>query len=380
MGIARALASAQFSPSRNTCAGATACCRRPQRLTPANPHPDPVSVVRRPSAVLLPRIVTFAPVGSGRSDCGGGDPDSSNRTSGPAVFTNGVGPSLAAAAFAADDTQPVEPHPVAVAGSYWSGDASDYVLVNFNLVPGGFAYYDAGVVRYPGGANYTTESTATSGWLANPNGSYGPYSLSANRILNLVEVFLPAGQTGIHLMNETWSVDWGVSLHRADMAYQGKTDVLGTACYAGGSGGNEVLVADVPSAGWYCLAVWKTTASELAKAGTYKLLINPVSVSGVDDHVPSPKVTELVGITPNPFNPQTKITCDLAREGQVRLEVYDVQGRLVRTLVDSARDVGRHTETRNGADDSGGRVASGVYLARLTAGGVTGMMKMMLLK
>jgi hypothetical protein len=42
--------------------------------------------------------------------------------------------------------------------------------------------------------------------------------------------------------------------------------------------------------------------------------------------------------------------------------------------------MGRHTETWNGTDDNGGRVASGVYLARLTAGGVTGMMKMMLLK
>jgi hypothetical protein len=266
------------------------------------------------------------------------------------------------------------------AGSYWGGDASDYVLVNFNRAPGGFASYDVGVVRYLGGANYTAESTTTTSVLANPNGIYGPYTLPANRILNLVEAYLPAGRTGIHLMNVTGSVDWGVSLHRADQAYQGKSDVVGLSYYGGAAGGDEVLVADVATAGWYCIAVWKTAASELAKAGTYKLSINPVSVSGVDDQVPAPKVTTLVGITPNPFNPQTKITYDLAREGQVRLEVYDVQGRLVRTLVDSTRDVGRHTETWNGADDSGGRVASGVYLARLTAGGMTGMMKMMLLK
>ncbi len=267
-----------------------------------------------------------------------------------------------------------------LAGSFWTGTASEYVLVNFNQAPGGFVSYDAGVVRYQGTADYTAESTATSGWLSNPNGVYGPYSLPANRILNLVEVYLPAGQTGIHLMNVTGTVDWGVSLHRADQAYQGKSDVLGTACYAGGAGSDEVLVADVPAAGWYCVAVWKTATSELAKAGTYKLLIKPMWASGVDDQVPAPKVTALVDITPNPFNPQTKITYDLAGEGQVRLEVYDVQGRLVRTLVDGARGVGRHIETWNGADDSGGRVASGVYLARLTAGGVTGMMKMMLLK
>lgn len=267
-----------------------------------------------------------------------------------------------------------------VAGSFWSGDASDYVLVDFNLAAGGFAPYDAGVVRYQGAAGYTAESTATSGWLANPNGVYGPYSLPANRILNLVEVYLPAGQTGIHLMNVTGTVDWGVSLHLATAAYQGKSDVVGTSYFGGGAGGDEVLVANVPAAGWYCIAVWKTTASELVKAGTYKLLIKPMWASGVDDPVPSPKVTALVDITPNPFNPQTKITFDLAAEGAVRLEVYDVQGHLVRTLVDGPRGVGRHTETWSGVDDGGGRVASGVYLARLTAGGVTGMMKMMLLK
>jgi flagellar hook assembly protein FlgD len=102
--------------------------------------------------------------------------------------------------------------------------------------------------------------------------------------------------------------------------------------------------------------------------------------SGVEDDVPTVASTQLVDITPNPFNPQTKITYDLARDGRVQLEIYDLQGHLVRTLVDGARGIGRHVETWNGADDAGGKVASGLYMARLTAGGVTQMMKMTLLK
>ena len=84
-----------------------------------------------------------------------------------------------------------------LAGSYWGGDWSDYVLVNMNIATG--QPYDVGAVKYAGSGAYTAESTATSGWISFPNGTYGPYNLGPNRILNLLEVFLPAGQTGIHL-------------------------------------------------------------------------------------------------------------------------------------------------------------------------------------
>ena len=267
-----------------------------------------------------------------------------------------------------------------IAGSYWWSGESDYVLVNFNVAPGGFLPYDAGVVRYAGTGNYTAESTASSGWISSPDGIYGPYSLPAGRILNLVEVYLPAGQTGIHLMNLTGNVDWGLSLHVAGQAYLGKSDVVGSVSEGFGQGQNELLVADVPAAGWYCVAVWKKGSADLALAGTYNLLIRPMWASGVDDPLPAATRTALVDITPNPFNPQTKITYDLAREGQVKLEVYDLQGHLVRTLVDGSRSAGRHVETWNGINDAGGQVASGLYVARLNSGGVTQMMKMTLLK
>ena len=68
---------------------------------------------------------------------------------------------------------------------------------------------------------------------------------------------------------------------------------------------------------------------------------------------------------PNPFNPTTTLAFSLPRAQGVRLSVFDVQGRLVRTLIDGERAEGRHTVIWNGATDDGGRAASGSYVYRL---------------
>jgi 5'-nucleotidase len=71
---------------------------------------------------------------------------------------------------------------------------------------------------------------------------------------------------------------------------------------------------------------------------------------------------------PNPFNPATNISFRLMQNEPVRLSVFDLQGRLVRTLVDDVRTAGEHTVTWNGTTDSGRRAASGTYLYRLQTG------------
>ncbi len=68
---------------------------------------------------------------------------------------------------------------------------------------------------------------------------------------------------------------------------------------------------------------------------------------------------------PNPFNPQTTIAFDLPRSEAVRLEIVDMQGRHVRTLVDGTRGAGHHTVVWDGTDRTGRRVASGTYVYRL---------------
>jgi hypothetical protein len=84
---------------------------------------------------------------------------------------------------------------------------------------------------------------------------------------------------------------------------------------------------------------------------------------------------------PNPFNPSTRIQFDLARDGRVRLEIFDVAGKLVRTLADGDLHRGyRHSVTWNGLDAAGRRVASGVYFYRLVTEDLAATRKMIVLK
>ncbi len=96
---------------------------------------------------------------------------------------------------------------------------------------------------------------------------------------------------------------------------------------------------------------------------------------------PVAKVSFLAQNTPNPFNPTTTISYSLASAGRVTLRIYDVAGRLVRTLVDDDHaPAGSREATWDGRDNSGATVASGVYFYRLEAGSFVSTKKMLLLK
>jgi len=83
---------------------------------------------------------------------------------------------------------------------------------------------------------------------------------------------------------------------------------------------------------------------------------------------------------PNPFNPSTSIAFYLPERSHVRIDVYDVTGRLVTTLTDGTRSGGSHTVEWNGSDTSGRSAASGVYFYRLVAGKSVQTKKMILLR
>jgi hypothetical protein len=85
--------------------------------------------------------------------------------------------------------------------------------------------------------------------------------------------------------------------------------------------------------------------------------------------------------TPNPFNPATTIAYDVPSDGvQVTITVYDVSGRLVRTLVDGRQTVGRKTITWEGQNDRGETAPTGIYFYRMIAGNYAESRKMVLVK
>jgi hypothetical protein len=109
------------------------------------------------------------------------------------------------------------------------------------------------------------------------------------------------------------------------------------------------------------------------------ILIIDSTVTAIDDRVLRRDVV-LYQNHPNPFNPATDIGFELDKGGPATLRIYDVSGRLVRTLVHRHMVSGFHSKQWDGRDAKGRSVASGVYFYQLQAGGKKLTKKMILLK
>ena len=102
------------------------------------------------------------------------------------------------------------------------------------------------------------------------------------------------------------------------------------------------------------------------------------AVVSVDDRVPTRSI-RLRQNLPNPFSTRTTIGFDLARRDQASLRIYDVTGRLVRTLADGGMlESGSHQVEWSGRDDGGARLEAGLYFCRLAAGPASETRRMVL--
>jgi hypothetical protein len=78
---------------------------------------------------------------------------------------------------------------------------------------------------------------------------------------------------------------------------------------------------------------------------------------------------------PNPFNPVTKINYELPKDTKVKLVIYDILGREIKTLVNEIKQSGKYTVEFNGSN-----LASGVYFYRIQAGDYIAVKRMVLVK
>jgi len=104
-------------------------------------------------------------------------------------------------------------------------------------------------------------------------------------------------------------------------------------------------------------------------------------ITGVEQsHVSVPERFVLQPNYPNPFNPGTSIRFELPAAAHVKLEVFNLRGQLIKTLIDAFRHEGQYTVRWDGRDDTGKDVASGVFVVRLLAGSSRQSMKILKLK
>ncbi len=109
-------------------------------------------------------------------------------------------------------------------------------------------------------------------------------------------------------------------------------------------------------------------------------LANPLA-GGVLDIQTTPTEFALLQNFPNPFNPETTIGYELAESADVTLQIYNVVGQVVRTLIAAEpQSVGRYQVRWDGMDDRGTSVSSGIYFYQISAGKFQDVRKLMLLK
>jgi hypothetical protein len=101
------------------------------------------------------------------------------------------------------------------------------------------------------------------------------------------------------------------------------------------------------------------------------------SSSGIEDPAASaPGALRIHLAAPNPFQVSTALRYWTASEGPVALEIFNVHGRLIRTLVQEQMAAGDHVTTWSGTDDAGRRVPSGVYFGRIQSRGSEATMRL----
>lgn len=134
---------------------------------------------------------------------------------------------------------------------------------------------------------------------------------------------------------------------------------------------NCELVVFVQNYGSYKLVL------QAAKSGLYEL--TPL---GVEDDLEAaiPTQSELLQNYPNPFNASTKISYRLTEAAATSLEIFNLRGELVRSLVNEVQSPGSYQVDWDGTDSEGREVSSGLYFYRLTSGEVSQTQKMSLLR
>jgi hypothetical protein len=150
---------------------------------------------------------------------------------------------------------------------------------------------------------------------------------------------------------------------------------------------SNVHIWDFPVPYVAAAAQWPTLGHDPQRTGNYHHRISqPTDAGGPGPEAAAPpRRTFLAQNHPNPFNPTTTIEYGVPATGgsasvDVSLEVFDVDGSLVRTLERRPHTPGRYRAIWDGCDDRGRRVGSGVYFYRLRCGPDTLARKLVLLE
>lgn len=222
---------------------------------------------------------------------------------------------------------------------------------------------------YSGSGTYRIEYENSADILF--SGLNGPYNWPNNDVVEIWDVYLTLGEGYYFLLNIQGSADLGIALFKSngETYYAGKSSSVAVSDNPGGNY-DEAFIYYAPTSDWYGLVVWSNDGSSV---DYYIEIDNSLAIEGDRQNVPSDFA--LLDNYPNPFNAQTMIEYALPKATHVTIEIYDLLGRKIKTLIEGSQQAGYHQATWNASDQ-----ASGLYFYKIHAGEFTETKKMTLLK
>jgi hypothetical protein len=216
------------------------------------------------------------------------------------------------------------------------------------------------------------------------NSSFGPYTSGAETDGGALSLNTPVNGSAIAVADLDGYTFFGQNGQTANI----------TAIVTSGAMNSQIWLYS-PSGGPSIISTSSDTVNQLLSAnGFYTIVVEDagqdqtgnytltLGISGGPTGVNQtpPPVVALRPAFPSPFTQSTTLGFDLPEASRVRLFVYDVRGARVRALVDDNRGTGSHAVSWDGRDDTGARVASGVYYVQFEAAGVVQRQKIVLVK
>jgi hypothetical protein len=117
------------------------------------------------------------------------------------------------------------------------------------------------------------------------------------------------------------------------------------------------------------------------KAAPIAMAHDTLTVEAIPSGIETPNYKNgLYAASPNPFNPSTRVPFELEGRGHVYIQVFDVNGRLTRTLLSEVKSAGKHEVVWDGHNEAGEAVSSGVYFIKMKAGRFTAVQKAVMVK
>ncbi|MCC5926345.1 MAG: carbohydrate binding domain-containing protein [Bacteroidetes bacterium] len=241
------------------------------------------------------------------------------------------------------------------------------IFFDFNTVGTGETYYWDDMI-FGGEAVVTAPGT--------PLGFEASSSIGGDPV-GSGEIFLVAGPNNTDQANISYRLFYAKTADALEDPLQGTQHVFGTIAGDGeGNGPFGFVLGGLEAGTEYNFWLFQyNSATDLYSEPALAVAVTGGESTNLEDGANVPAEYSLSQNFPNPFNPTTRIQFELPESGQVKLEVFNMMGQRVATLVNETRSAGSHSVTFDAS-----ALSSGMYLYRLQAGNTVLMNKMTLLK